>query len=215
LATSKWPARSAGRAGVALLVTIHLVLAPLTFLASVQSIATLGKKTAEIDASLDGLLSERHALVKGPLEVIILTASDPLAGIYVGASRTMRTPGIVDAWISLSMARATHSIERTSDDTLVIETDPSMMHGSFETVFRPSGVGFRDGDRFRLDGLVITVLSTEEGRPRSFEVRFVSAKMDDSKVCLLAWREGNLAPVRLANHEKLVIPWTSGPTGIF
>ena len=84
--TSRWPARSAGRAGVALLVVIHLVLAPLTFLASVQSIATLGKKTAEIDASLDGLLNERHTLVKGPLQVIILSASDPLAGIYVAAS---------------------------------------------------------------------------------------------------------------------------------
>ena len=65
-ATSRWPARSAGRAGVALLVVIHLALAPLTFLASVQSIATLGKKTAEIDASLDGLLNERHAVGQRP-----------------------------------------------------------------------------------------------------------------------------------------------------
>ena len=76
-------------------------------------------------------------------------------------------------------------------------------------------MAFAMRDRFPLDDLVITVLSTEEGRPRSFEVRFVGAKMDDPKVCLLAWREGNLTPVRLANHEKLVIPWTSGPTGIF
>ena len=95
-------------------------------------------RRAEIDASLDGVLPGPGLVPKAP-PAVFLVASDPLAGMYVGAARAVRAPGTSSAWCMLSMTRATHDVRRVDDRTIVIETDRPMLHGAYDGVFRDVG----------------------------------------------------------------------------
>jgi len=198
------------RMGWGILFAIHVVLAPVMFLASSAMLAKIGARTAQIDASLDGVLP---ASGTATAPSVFLIASDPVAGIYVGAARAVRAPGTFTGWSVLSMARATHDIERPDDRTLVIRTDRPMLQGAFDGVFRdPARSPFAPGDRVDLDEATVTVLSSEKGYPTAIEVRFV-APLEDERFRIIAWQAGRLLPLRVAIGDHVVIPWTKGPTG--
>jgi hypothetical protein len=207
--------RAGIRAGRVFLVVAHLVLSPLLFLAGVGMVAEVGGATARIDRELDGVLGGEAASTSAPRRVLILAASDPAGGLYVGAARALRAPQAVSSWLTLSMARATHHIERVDQRRLVISAEPGMLHGNFEVVFRGADRPLRPGDRVDLDDVSVTVLTTEDRFPTSIEVEFRSISMDDSSVVLLVWREEKLVPVRLALGESIDVPWSKGPTGFF
>ena len=206
--------RLALRAGRAFLVVAHLILSPLMFLGTIGMVAKLGATTERIDRTLDGVLGSGES--SSPARhVFILVASDPVGGLYVGAARALRAPATVASWVTLSLARATHRIERVDDRTLVISADPGFLHGSFEVVFRGADRPLRRGDRVDLDDIVVTVLAVDDGYPTSIEVRFRAMSIEDPALLLLAWREGQLVPVRLAPGERIDVPWSAGPTGFF
>jgi hypothetical protein len=202
------------RAGWLALFVTHVVLAPLAFLASSHMLGKLGAQIAEIDASLDGVLPGPR-LLPATRPHVFLIASDPLAGIYVGAARALRAPGTASGWSMLSMAHATHDIRRVDDRTIVIETDRPMLRGAYDAVFRDMArAPLHAGQRFELDEATVTVLTASEGYPSSIEVRF-GAPLEDDRYRLLAWQDGRLAPLRVAVGQHVVIPWTPGPTGFF
>jgi hypothetical protein len=202
------------RTGRALLVVLHLVLSPLMFLATIGMLHKMGASDV-IDLTLDSTLGSTEPPSGTPARVVLLAASDPAAGIYVGGARGVRAPKTIKSWVTLSMARATHHIERTGARTLVIAVDPGMLHGSFEVVFRGSDRPLRRGDRVDLDDMQVTVLDVKGGHPTSFEVVFPTISLDDPSLKLLVWRDGQLSPVHLAEGERIEVPWTAGPTGFF
>jgi len=207
--------RVALRAGRGFLVLVHVVLSPFVFLGSIATVAELGATTERIDRTLDGVLGSVNPRSSPAPHVFILSASDPVGGLYVGAARAMRAPKTVSSWLTLSLARATHSIERVGDRTLVLTADPGMLHGSFEGVFRGADHPLRRGDRVDLDDASVTVLATAGRYPTSIEVVFRASSIDDPSLVLLAWRDGKLVPVRLAPGERIEVPWSAGPTGFF
>jgi hypothetical protein len=208
-------ARVGIRAGRAFLIAAHLVLSPLMFVGSVPEVTGLAASTARIDRSLDGTLGGEGAPATAAHRVFLLAASDPVGGLYVGAARAMRAPQTVSAWVPLSLARATHRIERIDERRLVISADPGMLHGSFEVVFRGGDHPLRPGDRVDLDDVSVAVLATEGRFPTSIEVSFRTIPIEDPSVVFLIWRDGALAPVRLLPGERIVVPWSKGPTGFF
>jgi hypothetical protein len=208
-------ARLGLRAGRGFLVIAHLVLSPLIFLGSIDMIARLGATTERIDRTLDGVLGSPEAPAFPARNVFILAASDPVGGLYVGAARALRAGQTISSWLALSLARATHTIERVGERSLMISVDPGMLHGSFEVVFRGSDGPLRPGDRVDLDDISVTVVATDDRFPTSIEVAFRTMSIDDPSVVFLAWREGRLAPLRLAPGERIEIPWSAGPTGFF
>jgi hypothetical protein len=202
------------RAGQGFLVIAHLYLSPLVFLGGIEMLSRLGATTERIDRTLDGVLPSDDSSPSGR-HVYVLAASDPVAGLYVGAARALRSPKSISSWVPLSLARATHTIERVGERTLLIAADPGMLHGSFEVVFRGSDRPLRAGDRVNLDDVDVTVLATKGRFPTSIEVTFRTMSIDDPSVAFLAWQRGNLQPVRLAPGERIEIPWSAGPTGFF
>jgi hypothetical protein len=202
------------RAGFVLLVLVHIVLAPLAFLNGALLFAKLGAQTQRIDESLDAFLPAPGSAPATPPSVF-LVASDPLAGIYVGAAHAVRSPGTASGWSMLSMARATHDIHRPDDRTLVIDVDRPMLHGSFEQVFDdPARVPWVVGQRVALEEMTVTVLAVDRGFPTRIEARFV-APLEDDRFRFLAWQNGKLLPLRVSIGDHIVIPWTPGPVGFF
>jgi hypothetical protein len=206
-------ARVGLRVGRWFLVTAHLALSPLAFLFGIEMLAQLGAATERIDRSLDGVLGAESSSAGS--RVFILAASDPVGGIYAGAVRALRAPRSVSSWVALSLARATHQIERVGDRTLIISADPGMLHGSFEVVFRGADHPLYRGYRVELDDITVTVLAIEGHHPTSIEVVFRALSIDDPSLVFLAWREGALVPVRLSPGERIDVPWSAGPTGFF
>jgi hypothetical protein len=202
------------RAGRGFLVIAHLFLSPLVFLGGIEMLVRFGATTERIDRTLDGVLASDDSS-SSARRVFLLAASDPVGGLYVGAARALRAPNSVLSWVPLSLARATHIVERLGERTLLISADPGMLHGSFEVVFRGSDRPLRAGDRVDLDDAAVTVLATEGRFPTSIEVAFHTMSIDDPSLVLLAWRSGKLEPVRLAPGERIEIPWSPGPTGFF
>jgi hypothetical protein len=202
------------KAGRAFLVVAHVVLSPVVFLASIDMTAKLGAATERIDRTLDGVLGGSES-TSPPRRVFLLAASDPVGGLYVGAARAVRAPQTISSWVTLSLARATHTFERVGERTLVISADPGMLHGSFEVVFRGADHPLRPGDRVELDDVSIEVLATRDRFPTSIEVVFRTMSIDDPSLVFLAWREEKLVPVRLAPGERIEVPWSAGPTGFF
>jgi hypothetical protein len=201
------------RTGWLVLFAVHVVVAPLMFFGMSGLLAKIAARTAEIDVSLDGALPAPGSPAKPPIAFLI--ASDPLAGVYVGAARAVRAPGTVSGWSVLSSAHATHDIRRTDDRTLVIETDRPMLKGAFDGVFRdPARLPLKAGDRVELDDVTVTVVAAAGGYPSRIEVRF-EAPLEDERYRLLAWQDGRLAPLQVSIGEHVVIPWTPGPTGFF
>ena len=207
-------ARLALRAARAVLVFVHAAFAPIMFLATVGMLRQMGA-SGDIDRTLDPLLGSAEPPTGKPSKVVVLAASDPVAGIYVGGARAMRAPKTVSAWVTLSMARGTHRIERTGDRTLVMTVDPGMLYGSFEVVFRASDRPVHHGERVDLEDMTVTVREVKEGHPTSFQVDFRSLSLDDPSLKLLIWREAQLVPVHLAKGERIEVPWSPGPTRFF
>jgi hypothetical protein len=196
------------------LVFFHCGIAPLMFLANTEIYKNMGK-SAEIDEALDPVLGSTEPPSGQPAQVVILAASDPVSGIYVGAARAMRAPKTTAGWTILSMAKGTHHVERTGPRTLVISADPGLLYGSYEVVFRGADYPMHVGDRFDLDPFSVKVLSIQGHYPTSFEVDFRAASLDDPSLILLIWRDEKLEQVRLAIGGPIDVPWTPGPTGFF
>jgi hypothetical protein len=203
-------AHAALRAGRGFLVLAHVVFSPLLFLGSIAMVAKLGATTDRIDRSLDARIGGDF-----PRRVVILAASDPVGGLYVGAARALRAPATLSSWRVLSLARATHHIERVGERTLIMDVDPGMLYGSFEVVFRGTDRPLRPGDGVDLDDFSVKVLRTEGRYPTSIEIVFRTMSIDDPSLLFLAWREGELVPVRLSPGDRVDVPWSAGPTGFF
>jgi hypothetical protein len=204
----------ARRAAWIILFAVHVILAPMAFLASSRMLAKFGAETEQIAASLDGVLPGPGATPAHPPNVFVI-ASDPLANLYVGAVHAIRAPGTLSGFNALSMAHATHDIRRLDDRTLLIETDQPMLRGAFEGVFcDPKRSPWSAGDRIDLDETTVTVRSVRDGFPTRVEVRF-AAPVEDDRFRVLAWQGGKLLPLRVPIGEHVLIPWTPGPTGFF
>lgn len=207
-------ARGALRGARGYLVVYHCGFAPLMLIAATDMYKNMGA-SAEIDRTLDPVLGSDEPKSGKPAHVVVLASSDPVSGIYVGAARALRAPKTTAAWLMLSMAKATHHVERTGQHTLVISADPGLLHGSYEVVFRGADYPMHVGDRVDLDELSVKVLGMQGHYPTSFEVTFRTMSLDDPALVLLIWREKRLEAVRLAMGERIEVPWTPGPTGFF
>jgi hypothetical protein len=203
-----------GRGVCALFVLVHVLLAPLGFIANCYLLGKLGAAASEMDTALDGQFETMRVRAGRPASVFILAASDPFSGFYAAAARAARVPNSTAQWTILSMARATHAIERTAPNELTIHSDPSMLRSSFEGLFRAYDRPFSPGDRAAVASGFVTVLTVEGGRPTSISLTLSNGTFDDPSVCLLAWRDQRLSTVQLALHERITIPWTPGPTGL-
>lgn len=195
------------RAGFISVALVHLVLSPLTLLLNPQVMTQLGRQMEALAMGVPfGVTTGQH--------VVILSAADPMVGMYLGAIRAVREPGRFASWNILSMGKLTHRIARSGPNRLVISTDASFLKGPFERLFRRPDVPFRVGERVQLLGASVTVQAVDNGTPTRFEVE-LDVLLDDPRLVLVAWRDHALVRVALPESgDAVVIPWTPGPLGI-
>jgi hypothetical protein len=204
----------ASRALVAGLAFVHVPLAALLLPLNCYTLAKIGAASDDVQASLAAHFREHRARGSTPPRVFILAASDPFTGFYGAAVQSVRAPDATGQWSMVSMARATHFIERTGARELLIRVEPSMLRSTFESLFRPTDSAFFVGDRRALPGGFVTVLAVAQGRPTAIRFTLSHGSFDDNEVCLLAWRERRMVPVRLALGQKSSFSWSPGPIGL-
>jgi len=114
------------------------------------------------------------------------------------------------------MAKGTHRVRRTDARTLVVSVEPGLLYGSFEGVFRGADRPLQAGDEVELDDARIKVLGARDGHPTAFEVTFRASSLEDPRLRLLAWIDGELRTFRVPEVGLTVdIPWSPGPMGFF
>ena len=202
-------ARAGLGAGRALLVALHLVLAPLLF---------VGNAFALADVSRRGLDVLRRAEIAGTgrRRVVILAASDPMVAFYPALTAALLTPNLADTWQVLSAAKLDHRLTRTGPASLRLDMKGGrMMDGAFEGLFRSPRHPFALGDRVDLGGATVTVAAVDRGAPTAIDVHF-DVPLDDPTLYLMEWRDGRLA--RLSPPEvgaSVDLPWRPGPFRLF
>ncbi|APR75384.1 Hypothetical protein A7982_00730 [Minicystis rosea] len=195
--------------GRVLLVLVHLILAPLSFVANAPQFAGVARKGEET-------LRRADIELGAPRRVVVLAASDPMASFYPAAVAALVAPEILGSWNVLSMSRCNHRLTRTGAKSLRLDViDGRMMEGAFEVVFRSPRAAFHPGDRVEISGATVTVMAVDRGAPTSIEATF-DVDLEDPALYLIAWRDGRLArfsPPPVGGVADL--RWSPGPLGFF
>lgn len=126
--------------------------------------------------------------------VVVLSTADFGPGVYGTAIRALQGWPSPTTWHVLSMVAAPHRLRRTAADRFELEPQGGRwLETVFELNFR-KGRGFSPGQRVRLDGLSVTVLRVDDGKPTAIEVQLERPAEDYSFV---AWDGRRLAPQAL------------------
>lgn len=194
---------------VGLLALVHGPLAALSFVGG-------GVFGAQVAAATDVVAQSMELPSARPARVFVLVCSDPMASMYGGTELAVTDPGRTSAFHILSMVKATHRITRVAERTLRIEPlEAPFLRGSFERVFRAPSRTFQVGDEVALKQGRVRVVGVREGEATAIELT-LDEPLDGPDLAWLALRDGALRRVALpALGERIEIPWSPGPTGLF
>jgi hypothetical protein len=157
---------------------LHAIVPPFYWLAFAGfSQAALGKGRAGV---LGLALTEN---------VVLLTASDPPTGLYFPMMRQQAGLGKPTHYWPLSLVPTTHRLTRVDARTLDLEiVGRRFLDTPFERIFRRRP-GPEAGDRLRLDGAEVLVMSADDGHPT--RIRFaVPISFEASHLSVVAWTAG-------------------------
>jgi hypothetical protein len=202
--SARWP----GRIVALVLAVIHLGLAPL---AVVRSIDKSERKARATEA-----IASRIAELTPPTgRAFLVAASDPMVFLYPRGILSDVAPGTLRCWSLWSAARASHRITRTGARTLEIEPlQRTLLEDSFDRLYRSADRPFVVGDRVEQCGATIRVGAVREGRPARLEIE-TRRSLDDPALVMLVWQDRKLqrfTPPGIG--ETVVIPWSPGPSGV-
>jgi hypothetical protein len=191
-----------------IVVALHFVLSPLGGFVNVRSAAAMARATERV-------AHDAVAAMRGAHHVFLLAASDPMVSMYAPAVMVAQQPQD-GCWVWISGAHADMRIARDKPGALTLEpVGTSFLRAPFESLFRAPSVAWHAGDVARVCGGEVRVTALAGGDPSRIELA-VDDPLDDPDVALLAWDGGRI--VRLAPPPlgaSRVIPWSTGPSGIF
>jgi len=186
----------------ALLVLVHLVASPATWILTGQTYA------ASFAAEKQAIAASELGDLKGK-RVLLLCAPDPAFSIYLPSRLAVQQAGIV-SWNPLSLAPIAHRMTRTSErefEFLQVDSPPP----SFEQIFRGEQHPLRVGESVDLGFMRATVRSVE-GRWRKRTSFALDVSLDDPSLVFLAWQRGALRRVAVPKvGESVTIPFEKGP----
>jgi hypothetical protein len=206
------PAAGARRAGrvavVALLVVVHLVLAPLSSWRSIRKLGHRARASEQVASHLAEIVPATGGRV-------FLVASDPLVFLYPRGILADVAPGELRCLSILSAAHADHRLTRIDERTLALEpVGRTLLDGSFDTLFRAPDRPLAAGDTFLQCGATIRVTDVRDGRPSRLEVAF-DRSLDSPSLAVMVWREHRLERLEGMEIGKPVdVAWTAGPGGL-
>lgn len=184
----------AAGAFAALLVTIHLVLAPPLLALRSRSMVTMGRAIARADDSVP-----HGAAVAGQTVVLVNPPADPLAG-YLPLRRAARGEPLPRLrWLATGERAVT--LERTDARTLLVRPDGGFLRFVSEQLLVSPDHPPPLGARVRLSDVEIEVTAVEpDGRPAEARARF-DRPLEDPSLRWFVWR------------DNAYRPWTPPPVG--
>lgn len=181
------------RATRVVLITLHLVLAPLLFIPALGQNRVIDQAALTVASALPQTPPRRVVLVNAPVELLTLYAWQRL----LNEPDTERPETLAQLYAGSSQLRVRRIDERT------LELRPERGWGSvpIERVFANIAEMPQAGARLRLSGMEIGVEeATSDGRPARVQFRFAMA-LEDPSLLFLAW------------HEARPVPWQPPKVG--
>jgi hypothetical protein len=199
----------ARRAGAGLLAIVHVVLAPLSQVGSQRSMQAMSRAT----------VATAHAFeqeIGGRTRAFVVTASDPMAGMYARFAAASEASGPLGCRALLSAATADVTITRTGDASFALRpSGTTFLRGAFEDLYRAPWLPMHVGEEVTVCGARVRVTDVEEGLPSRIEVHS-DVGLDSPTVAWLVWDAGALSELTFpAVGESTTIAWTPGPSGVF
>ncbi len=199
-----WP----GRILASLLAIVHLGIAPLETVRTVDRLTDRARDTEAIAARIAELAPPSG-------RVFLVAASDPMVFLYPRSILADQSPRAVRCWSVLSAARSGHRLTRTGERSLAIDAlDRPLLDGSFDTLYRGDDRPFAVGDTVEQCGATIRVAALRDGRPARLEVT-LRRSLDDPELGWLVWRAHRLERLAMPRvGEAVELPWSAGPSRV-
>ncbi len=213
----RWPAR----AMAALLVVMHVFLAPLGILATMNDMGRLGAVIERAAASLPSGEQVRKQWV------LIVQTPSAFVSIYGPLIRALRRQPVPAQTLILGSSVHPIAVERRGERTLVLRpeagflpppgtprpgdedppaVDPVYVFQMLDHLFRDQQLDPLElGERIELTGLAIEVTAVVDGRPAEVSFRFART-LEDPALRWLRWHDGIYVPFELpAGGETVVL----------
>jgi hypothetical protein len=175
--------RPALRVGRGLLVAVHVVLAPLLFVAGSTLFAEVARKSSQVFFQAD----INHSATS---HVVVLAVWDPFVAVYPGWVAQALAPRAISAWHVLSMAENDHRFTRTGPASFRLDVIGRAI-GRAQVAYRSPHTPLHVGDYVELTGATVTVRAVDGLVPTSLDV-MVDVPLDSPTLALLTWRDGRL-----------------------
>jgi len=168
------------------------------FLRSAADYVEEGVMQAEVsDAALGG-------------NVLLITAPDPLVGMYGSLARMLHGKPAPASWHFLTYAPYEHRLKRVAQDAFELEVLGGRMLGTvFEQLFRAPRFPLEPGFTVTVATMKVTVLDAVDGQPTKLRAELTKPI---ETLTLLQWKNGRLAPLALPPvGEERVLAHELGP----
>ena len=192
---------------VAVLVPVHLVVAPLLRPLSTHAVAVVGEPVKAAVASIptDRLLREQDLVIVNTPDHFLFVSHITAVKQLEGHPIPRRVRGLIGAPVAIALTRIDpHSLRARMDDGL--------MKGGLGALFRGPNSPLKIGDQIALEGMTVRIEAlTADQRPRVVVFRF-DRTLEDPSLRWLSWRDGVFVPFtppRLG--ETIRLPRTVGP----
>ncbi|MCB9795909.1 MAG: hypothetical protein H6741_24705 [Alphaproteobacteria bacterium] len=180
------------RLSCGVLVVLHLVSAPLGWLAMGAGMGEVSRTYA--DAALAAEVDDARL----PEQRVYLPAvSDPVVAYYSFVTRSVAGRPLPRSHHVLSIAPYAHRLTRVAEDTIELEVlGGELLTTPLETMFRAPDAPLQEGEVVELEGLDVEVLELGAQGPVRLRVRF-PAPLEDPSLVFLSWQEGHLRRLAL------------------
>ncbi|MCB9741451.1 MAG: hypothetical protein H6740_02480 [Alphaproteobacteria bacterium] len=175
------------RVSCGLLVGLHVVLAPASWLLVGPGLGALSKTYealalgAEVD---DARITEQR--------VVLPAAPDPVVAYYTFVTRFVYGHPKPLSHRVLSLAPHPHLLTRVAEDAFELEVvGGELLTTPLETMFRTREAALGVGEVVRLEGMDVEVLDVGEEGPKRLRVRF-DRPLEDPSLLFLGWEAGGL-----------------------
>lgn len=176
------------------LTLLHVLLAPLLFLANVNGLSTFTRPFTDqaLKLPVDGAMQDE--------KLMLINSPAPQLNMHLAAIRLLNGLPLPHSSYSLAPGNTRLKLTRVRDSLEIEARDGFVIN--YDTLFRGSAHPFRVGDVVQLKDMSATIQRiTQDGRPEIVSFTFADG-IDDPRLRFLVWRDGGYKPVTLPRNGE-------------
>ena len=179
--------RSWPRRGLAwLLLTVHLLVAPILFVPELYLAGYVQKKVDALDAAIptDPAVDQR--------EIVIVQMPEAITLLFLRSKRQVFGVPYPAYLLPLYAGWSTLEVERIDQDTLEIRPSRGFLAHAFESMFRADQLVFFSGETLKIGPMTVVVKSVNDsGKPRVVQFTFEDG-LEAPQRHWMSWKDGKL-----------------------